>query len=138
MGWSELRGQLSGYNRARAGFFVPGNVLEVTESGPYWLAPIERPGADVRVLKVPRTATEFLYLEYRQPIGYDAISLDLLGGTADGVQIRSNSVTSNATALIRPNGRFSLAPGESYDAGTFTITALWSLPGATMVDIQFH
>ena len=137
MGWSELRGHLSGYNRERAGFFVPGNVREVTESGAYWLAPIETPGADTRVLKIRRSPAEFLYLEYRQPIGYDANSLGFLPGADGGVQIRSNRPPYSPTRLIRTNGTFSLEPGESYDAGPFTITTLWSLPGATMVDIHF-
>jgi hypothetical protein len=138
MGWSELRGHFSGFNREQAGFFVPGNVQTVTESGHYWLAPIEVPGGDARVLKIRRTASEFLYLEYRQPIGYDEISIDYFSGTSDGVQIRSVAEGDAYTALIRPNGAFSLAPGKSYDAVTFTVTTLWSLPNATMVDIQFR
>jgi hypothetical protein len=137
MGWSEMRGQMSAYNREQVGFFSPANIREVTQSGRYWLPPIERPSAGPLALKVRRAAGEWVYLEYRQPLGYDASVLGFLPGASDGVQIRT-TFFGGSTALIRPNGAFSLAPGASYDAGSFTVTTLWSVDGATMVDIQFR
>jgi hypothetical protein len=140
MGWSELRGHMSGFNRERVGFFSPGNVHEVTENGQYWLAPIERPGAGVRALKIRRSPLEWIYLEYRQPIGYDAISTEFLPGSTAGVQIRTTYFAGStaATDLIRPGGGFSLAPGQSYDAGPFTLTTVASTPDVTLVEVQFE
>ncbi len=138
MGWSELRGQMSAANRERTGFFSAGNIREVTESGHYWLPPIERPSADPLGLKIERAPGEWIYLEYRQPLGYDESVIGFVSGSADGVQIRTTFFGEGTTTLIKPNGAFSLAPGLSYDAGSFTVTTLWSREDATMVDIQFH
>jgi hypothetical protein len=139
MGWSELRGHMSAFNRERVGFFSPGNVREVAESGTYWLEPIERPGAGVRALKIRRGPFEWIYLEYRQPIGYDAISTEFLPGSTDGVQIRTTffDFGGGATALIRPGGSFSLAPGRTFDAGPFSVTTRASTPNVTLVDVRF-
>lgn len=139
MGWSELRGHMSGFNRERVGFFSASNVREITESGQYWVAPIERPGAGVRALKIRRSAFEWIYLEYRQPIGYDAISTEFLPGSTDGVQIRTTYFggSTGATDLIRPGGAFSLAPGQSWDAGPFRLTTVGSTPDVTLVDVVF-
>jgi hypothetical protein len=137
MGWSELRGHMSGFQRERAGFLGAGNVLEVTESGRYWLVPLERDTWGVQVLKVRRSPAEWIYLEYRQPIGYDAISLGLVPAS-DGVQIRTPFFGGATTALIRLATGFSLAPGHTYDAGSFTVTTVASAPGGTVVDVEFR
>ncbi|RIL01676.1 MAG: hypothetical protein DCC71_17315 [Proteobacteria bacterium] len=136
MGWSELRGSMNAVFRERAGLFAPSNVREVTESGTYWLPPIETPGIDPRALKLRRGAGEWIYLEYRQPIGYDENALGFVPGGSNGVQIRTTFF--GGTTLIRPGGGFSLAPGETYDALDFTVTTLWSTPLATMLDIHFR
>jgi hypothetical protein len=139
MGWSELRGHMNGRFRELAGFFSPANVLEVTESGRYWLRPIEIPGSGVRAIKIRRSAAEWIYLEYRQPIGYDETSIGFLAGSDAGVQIRTTYFGGSATTtLIQPGGAFSLAPGEVYDAGTFTLETLWSSPDATQVEVTFR
>jgi hypothetical protein len=117
---------------------VATNVQTVTESGRYWLAPIEQPGVDPRVLAIARSPAETLYLEYRQPIGYDAIPVGFFAGADAGVQIRTDFYGRGTTALIRPGGALSLAPGRTYDAETFTVTTVASLPYATIVDVQFR
>lgn len=137
MGWSEQRGHMGAMGRERVGFFSPANVQLVTASGRYWLPPIETPGAGVKALKIPRGASEFLYLEYRQPIGYDTGAVGSFAGAAAGVQIRTTYFGPATTALIQPNGAFSLAPGQGYDAGPFRITTVWSSPEATLLDVVF-
>jgi hypothetical protein len=137
MGWSELRGQLSARNRELTGYFSAANLFEVVEDGVYWLPPIETPYAGVLALKIRRSAREWIHLEYRQPIGYDAISVPFIGGSSDGVQIRTTYFGGATTALIRPGGAFALAPGESYDAGVFRVTTLLSTAQATLVHVDF-
>lgn len=137
MGWSELRGQMSARNRELTGYFSPQNVLEVAEDGLFWLPPIEIPYAGVQALKIPRSPAEWIYLEYRQPIGYDAISVPFIGGAAEGVQIRTTYFGGATTALIQPNGAFSLAPGATYDAGAFSVTTLLTTEQATLVQVDF-
>jgi hypothetical protein len=137
MGWSELRGQMSARNRELTGYFSAANLFEVVEDGVFWLPPIEIPFSGLQALKIRRAPGEWIYLEYRQPIGYDAISVPFMGGSSDGVQIRTTYFGGATTALIQPNGAFSLAPGESYDAGVFRVTTLLSTGHATLVQITF-
>lgn len=138
MGWSEQRGHMSGASREQVGFFAARNVLEVTQSGAYWLPPIETPWPGVRTLKIRRSPQELIYLEYRQPIGYDAGSVGGLAGSSQGVQIRTTYFGGYSTALILPEGAFSLAPGRTYDATAFTVTTLESFPDATLIQIEFR
>lgn len=138
MGWSERRGQMSAFHRELAGFFSSGNVLEVTKSGRYWLLPIERATPFYQALKIRRSPSEVLYLEYRRPIGYDARAIGALSGATDGAQIRTTVFGDGTTALIQPGGEFSLAPGRTYDAGTFTVTTLSSDDAGTIVHIEFR
>jgi len=100
--------------------------------------PIERATPFVVALKVQRSPLESLHLEYRQPIGYDATSVGSFADAGDGVQIRTTYFGGETTALIRPNGAFSLATGQTYDAGSFTVTTLWSGPDGTTLDIEFR
>jgi Thrombospondin type 3 repeat len=137
MGWSELRGHMSASKRARVGFLSAANVQEVTASGRYWLSPLETPGSGVKALKIRRYGQEFIHLEYRQPIGYDAVVVGSFAGAAAGVQIRTDHYGPGNTALIQPNGAFSLAPGQGYDAGPFTVTTVWSSEHATLLDVVF-
>jgi hypothetical protein len=138
MGWSELRGQMNAPHRERVGFFGKGNVFEVTESGLYWIVPIERATFLPQALEIRRQAGEFLYLEYRQPIGYDAPVIGSFGTASDGVQIRTDYFGPAVTGLIQPEGGFSLAPGHTYDALTFTVTTIASDADATLVEIEFR
>ncbi len=62
--------------KERLGFLTGGALLDVTISGSYTLVPHETSGAGIRALRIPRgihapNGSE-LWLEYRQPIGYDA------------------------------------------------------------------
>lgn len=137
MGWSELRGQMSARNRELTGYSSAANLFEVVEDGVFWLPPIEIPFSGMQALKIRRAPGEWIYLEYRQPIGYDAISVPFIGGSSDGVQIRTTYFGGATTALIQPGGAFSLAPGESYDAVVFRVTTLLSTEQATLVQIEF-
>lgn len=48
------------------------SIQTATRGGSYVIAPIERADPDItKALKIPRRGGEFLYIEYRQPIGWD-------------------------------------------------------------------
>ncbi len=137
MGWSELRGHMNAINREAVGYFSEDNVYEITESSLYWLPPIETPGAGIKAFKIRRSFADTIYLEYRQPIGYDALSIAGIAGAGAGVQIRS-TYWPGETVLIPPGGEFSLAPGMTYDALSFTVTTLFSSAGGTLLEVQFR
>jgi len=56
------------------GWFSSANVGTITASGTYVLEPIETAASNLKVLKIQRAPDDFLYIEYRQPIGFDTIS----------------------------------------------------------------
>jgi M6 family metalloprotease-like protein len=54
------------------GWLDPENVADVPSSGTYTIEPIENASSGVQALKIPRqNPGDYLYLEYRQPIGED-------------------------------------------------------------------
>jgi uncharacterized protein (TIGR03437 family) len=82
-------GHLNAEHKLLLGWLDPVNdVLTVSASGNFILAPYEN-STGVRALKILRPGTgQWLWLEYRQPIGYDA-TLDLLNPKVfSGVLIR--------------------------------------------------
>ncbi len=60
-------------HKAQLGWLDPASVLNVETDGTFLLQPFENP-AGVRALRIRRSpsADQWLWLEYRQPIGYDA------------------------------------------------------------------
>jgi M6 family metalloprotease-like protein len=81
MGWRILH--MNGYHKEQLGFFDSANVTEVAVSGPYTLSPIETSSVDTQVLKIPVDGS-FLYVEYRQPIGFDS---NISAGVFDGAML---------------------------------------------------
>lgn len=80
------------FQKGRLGYLDTVNTQSVTTSGSYTIAPIEWSTTDVQVLRIPRekdgngNVTQYYYLEYRQPYGFDNF-----GSTApvvNGVSIR--------------------------------------------------
>ena len=73
------------------GWFDASNILTVTEAGDYSIEPIETATFGLKAIKIPRGDNDFLFVEYRQPIGFDiALKPDaFLGGlihkTAAGI-----------------------------------------------------
>lgn len=72
----EGEGFLSHYNaphKAQLGWLDPASVMNIETDGTFLLQPFENPNG-VRALRVRRgpTSDDWLWLEYRQPIGYDA------------------------------------------------------------------
>lgn len=53
------------------GWFTASNVLLVDKNGRYTIEPIEKEGLGVKALKIRRAEDDFLYAEFRQPIGFD-------------------------------------------------------------------
>ena len=58
-------------HKEHAEFFESSNLLEVTESGTYTLAPLSIATSSLQALKIPRRVDDYLYIEYRRPIGWD-------------------------------------------------------------------
>jgi hypothetical protein len=64
-------------NKQTAGVFSSGNIQNVTTSGVYDIYPLETNSSNVQAIKIPRAVVngvtnDYLYLEFRQPIGFDS------------------------------------------------------------------
>ena len=59
------------FHAEKLGWLLGSNIVQVTSSGSYSIEPLETVSSGVKTLKIQRSASEFLYLEYRQPIGLD-------------------------------------------------------------------
>lgn len=62
---------MNNYHKGRQGWFEPANTLTVTASGTYTLLPLENASNGVQALRIPKDSSNYYYLEYRQPIGFD-------------------------------------------------------------------
>lgn len=116
----------SAYHKFVAGWIAPEQITTVTEKGTYQLAPIEAPGDGIAMIKIPfpdENRKVFYFLEYRAPIGFDAVPLQgaecaVIGGKLNpgdelrGIMIRLRYDTVSA-------GR---AP--KYDIDTFLLNTL--------------
>ncbi len=61
------------YGKARAGWLGNPNIRTVRKNGLYKIEPIEKPLAcGDQAIRIPRTADEYYYLDFRQPFGFDA------------------------------------------------------------------
>ncbi len=90
----------NGPHKEYVGWFEPNNIQTVTSSGTYILEPIETQTANLKVLKIQRYAWDYMYIEYRQPIGYDTLNITV-GDIYQGALLHS-LLSPNKTALLDP------------------------------------
>ncbi|MBU1103838.1 MAG: hypothetical protein KJ600_04750 [Nanoarchaeota archaeon] len=93
MGWAWYNQHFNAYYKEKIGWLESNNVQEITSPGTYVIEPLEVPGDGVKALKIPIGEGLYqgfdFYLEYRRPIGYDALVGDGFEGTIfDGVFVR--------------------------------------------------
>lgn len=72
MGSSTELGHFNAPHKENLGWLDSLNIQTVSKSGTYTIEPIERKSSSLKVLKIKRSEVSYLYIEYRQPIGYDA------------------------------------------------------------------
>ncbi len=66
-----VAGHYNAYHKDRTGWFSNQNILNVTNNGQYVIEPIENAGNGLKAIKIQRGQRDYLYVEYRQPIGAD-------------------------------------------------------------------
>ena len=80
------------------GWFYSGNILSVNSNGSYVLEPMETTSSNLKAIKIQRSPSDYLFLEYRQPLGYDAGLQNLpnsdvfLGGLVHALQYANKSL----------------------------------------------
>lgn len=79
--------------------WVDDAITTVTTSGQYMILPLESQNNGIKGLKIPRTAKDYLYVEYRQPMGFDMAPTGM--NAFQGVQINVSSY--NHGYLVDPS-----------------------------------
>lgn len=75
MGEAGFKGHFNAQHKESSRWLAPPNIVNVTQSGQYAISPIETLGTpnQTLALKIQRDSTNYLYIEYRQPLGaFDA------------------------------------------------------------------
>ena len=96
-------------------------IKTVTQSGRFVLTPFESSSSGLKALRIP-LSEDFLYVEYRQPIGYDNQNcLDVFNGATLN---KRSSIDDVVTQYVDPSGSsqmcHSVLPGQTYNLGTGT------------------
>jgi M6 family metalloprotease-like protein len=91
-------------------WFAPSNIetvegLAIGENRLYHLEPLETATNGLKVLKIPRGGDDFLYVEFRQPIGYDTSFMGLDYRTPIKDPNGAESDVYNGATLHLPNSK---------------------------------
>ncbi len=155
MGSSTAMGHMSSARKEFVGWMEPENKKVVTQSGTYTLEPLENASNGVKYLKIRRrecnTCTDsFLYVDYRQPIGYDSRFTQIWSATDvyKGAQVHLggsmysyliNSTPDPLTSLSNRILTSALKPGDApvvdSETGT-TVEVVEASPSAITVNVQ--
>lgn len=65
-------GHFNAPHKEYVGWFGSSQIKEITVNGRYTIEPIETFTRGIKAIKIKRDVSDYLYAEYRQPIGYDA------------------------------------------------------------------
>ncbi len=71
-GSTTLLGHFAAAQKITLGWLGSANYQGVTANGFFTLKPLESGGSGLQALRIQRAPNQWLWLEYRQPIGYDA------------------------------------------------------------------
>ncbi len=114
LGQSTYRGHFNVQFKEYLGWLKASNIQTVSQSGQYTVKPLEIVTDEVQSLKIQRAPEDFLYVEYRQPIGTDAIIQTYFPETNvyDGASfhIRRNNWPDTASLID------AMPPGDSVSA----------------------
>lgn len=127
-------------------------ITAVSGTGTYTITPFETTAAGAKALKIPRGIdpiygwTNYYYVEYRQPVGFDA-GLGSLGNLTQGVLIRADDVNSllldmtpdsNTTSMYNDTLDAALMVGRSYvdSAAGITVTLKSADANGAVVEVR--
>lgn len=138
--WFDVMGSYGRYGHMNAsskdyiGWFDPSDIKIASESGNYTIEPIENSSTGLKSIKFQHSTNQYFYIEYRQPIGYDANLKEVYetennvfdGGLIHLPWTQASSIMPEATP---PGNNLSaaLTPGNSFtDPATGTVVTVLS------------
>lgn len=128
LGGSWRPGHHNAEHKEKLNWFEPGNLVTVTRTGIYEIDAYSRASQEPKVLKIHRgfgpstQRNEWLYVEWRQPIGFDTEINYFNGLTYNGVLIHYNYGQTNTATYI-----LDMTPGDNeLTNAVLPIGTLWS------------
>jgi hypothetical protein len=108
-------------------------LTQALASGTYTIDPIETPGSNPKALKVQTSLGDWFYVEYRQPVGFDATAVASNANVTNGVLVHYWNGQGNGVYLLDMTPSTSswmdpaLGVGSTFSdvAGGVTITPVW-------------
>lgn len=153
LGYQDGEGHYNPFSKERLGWLKASEVLEVGSSGRFDLLPYtDLSHNGVRVLKVPKANApgNWYYLDFHQPIGFDALLLDGskvdVANITNGVVVRQNTNAVSELLDMTPDSDIgtydrqdpALEQGRSFSdpAAGVTLTTSWVDTQKAQVDVQ--
>ncbi len=145
--------QFDAIHKNDLGWFSSSNIQTVTTSGNYTLEPIETSTSGLKALRIPSSAGDSIFVEYRQPIGRDSIlsrdtylsqATDVFSGAlihSTAMYIRGGAGTQSFLVDPTPPSDFltpALKPGQSFTDPTTgtTITTLTTTSAGVTIHVN--
>ncbi|MDP3978196.1 MAG: Ig-like domain-containing protein [Pseudomonas sp.] len=155
MGYSGTVGHFNGFNKERLGWLASSNIINVASGGSFYLKPAATQTNSGKLLKIANGldssgAPNYIYVEYRQPLGFDAQLTDR--GVIDttnvfkGVAVRQASPSNgNSGQLLdmTAGSNFvdmkdpALIGGRSFSASGMTLSTQWTDASQALVSVDF-
>ncbi|WP_332775436.1 Ig-like domain-containing protein, partial [Polaromonas sp.] len=155
MGYSGTVGHFNGFSKERLGWLASSNIINVASGGNFYLKPAATQTTSGKVLKIANGldssgAPNYYYVEYRQPLGFDAQITDR--GVVDpnnafkGVAIHQASPSNgNSGQLLdmTAGSNFvdmkdpALIGGRSFSDSGMTVTTQWTDASQALVSVDF-
>jgi hypothetical protein len=151
MGGSYHTGHFNAYFKEKLNWLNNNQIQEITQDGEYTLYPYEQTNNNPIALKIPRKwnnnqqPTDYYYLEYRTPTGYNKDSIETYQINGPTITIPGNQPhTRDDAHLISMNPQTypynpEIEPGKTFqDTTNLTITTLETTPTHTKIKIHIN
>jgi len=155
MGYSGTVGHFTSFHKERLGWLASGNIINVTSGGSFYLKPASTQTTGGKLLKIANGldssgAPNYYYVEYRQPLGFDA-QLPNRGvidtnNVFNGVAVRQASPSNgNSSYLLDMTAGSTfvdmkdaaLVGGRSFSGSGMTLSTQWTDASQALVTVDF-
>ncbi|PAU55013.1 Ig-like domain-containing protein [Pseudomonas indica] len=155
MGYSGTVGHFNGFAKERLGWLASGNLITVGSAGSFYLKPMSSATSSAKILKIANGTDasgqpSYLYVEFRQPIGFDAQLTDRgvvdVNNVFKGVSVRQASPANGNSGYLldmTAGSNFvdmkdaALVGGRSFSANGMTLTTQWTDASQALVSVDF-
>jgi M6 family metalloprotease-like protein len=136
-------GHFTAVNKYRAGWLTDVNIPEVTTPGRYVIEPLAATSNGVKSVKIRMSNRGYLFIEFRQPIGYDAsLSSALFQGafihalTPDAVAPMHLSFPESTTSSLARSPTLKVGASYTESISGIKITVIGMTSSALTVDVD--